>query len=70
MIKYPSLIVCVRDSGVVSCFRQSKLSAIADVLCRSGSCEKEEYSSKFVYDLLTDSDFRNSILAIFSNHTN
>lgn len=58
MIRYPSLIACVRESGVVTCFRKSKLSAIADLLCESCSCEKEEYSSKFVYDLLTDSDLQ------------
>lgn len=58
MIRYPSLIVCVRESGVLSCFRKSKLSAIADLLCRSGLCGKEEYSSKFVYDLLPDSELQ------------
>jgi DNA primase len=58
MIRYPSLIVCVRESGVVNCFRKSKLSAIADLLCRSGFCETGQHSSKLVYDLLPDSDLQ------------
>ena len=43
---------------MLSCFRKSQLSAIADLLCRSGLCEQTGYSSKFVYDLLPDSDLQ------------
>lgn len=57
MIKYPELVECVRNSDALCCFRESKLSAIADVLCQAGFCDSEE-SGASVYDLLPASDLQ------------
>ncbi len=58
MIKYPGLTECVRDSGALYCFRESKLSAIADVLCQAGFCDSEDPGATSVYDLLPGSDLQ------------
>jgi DNA primase len=56
MIRYPALIECVKDSDVICCFEESKLAAIADVLCQAGFCSTEEYKASSLYDLLRESD--------------
>lgn len=56
MIKYPALVQWVRESDALSCFEESKLAAMADVLCRAGFCSAEEYDSSSVYELLRESD--------------
>lgn len=58
MIKNPALIPEVRESGALECFRQSRLCAIAEVLCRGELCGVEEFSSSAVYDLLVEPDLQ------------
>ncbi|MHC1726736.1 MAG: DNA primase [Syntrophobacteraceae bacterium] len=58
MIKYPALVECVKESGVICCFQESKLSTIADVLCQAGFCGIEESHSSSVYDLLRESELQ------------
>ncbi|MCE5336316.1 MAG: toprim domain-containing protein, partial [Desulfobacteraceae bacterium] len=58
MVRYPGLIECVRDSGALCCFRESKLTAIAEVLCGSGGCSLEESGSRAVYDLLAEQELQ------------
>jgi DNA primase len=56
MIRYPALIECVRESDVICCFEESKLAAMADLLCQAGVCSAEEYDVASVYDVLRESD--------------
>jgi DNA primase len=56
MISYPDLVECVRESDVLCCFEESKLAAMADLLCKAGFCSAEEYDSSSVYELLRESD--------------
>lgn len=58
MIKYPALIECVKGSGVVCCFQESRLSTIADVICRAGFCGMEDNHSSAVYELLRESELQ------------
>ncbi|MGA2402027.1 MAG: DNA primase, partial [Syntrophobacteraceae bacterium] len=58
MIKYPELAECVRESEALGCFEESRLSAMAGVLCRAGFCSSEDYNSSSVYDLLRESDLQ------------
>ncbi|MGA2939819.1 MAG: DNA primase [Syntrophobacteraceae bacterium] len=56
MIKYPTLVECVRESDVLGCFEESKLAAIAGLLCQAGFCSAQEFSPSSLYDLLRESD--------------
>jgi DNA primase len=56
MIRYPALVECVRQFDVLDCFEESKLAAIAGLLCREGYCSAEENNPSSVYDLLRESD--------------
>jgi len=56
MIKYPELVGCVRESDVLSCFEESKLAAMADLLCKAGFCSEEVHNPSQLYDLLRESD--------------
>ncbi len=58
IIKYPEFADSVRSCGTLSCFRESKLLAVARVICRDGSCEQVELSSSQVYDLLAEADLQ------------
>ena len=58
MIKYPALVECVRESEALGCFEESKLAAMAGLLCQAGFCSAEEYNSSSVYDLLRESDLQ------------
>ena len=42
MIKYPALVECVRESDALGCFEESKLAAMAGLLCQAGFCSTEE----------------------------
>ena len=56
MIKYPALVECVRESDALGCFEESKLAAMAGLLCQAGFCSVEESSPSSLYDLLRESD--------------
>jgi DNA primase len=56
MIKYPPLVECVRESDALDCFEESKLAAMAGMLCQAGFCSAEESSPSFLFDLLRESD--------------
>ncbi len=56
MIKYPALIECVRESDVLCCFEESKLAAMAGLLCQAGFCSTQDYNASSLYDLLRESD--------------
>ncbi len=58
IIKYPGLIECVRGSNALSCFRESKLAAIAAVLCDSEKCSLVDFESSKIYDLLGEQDLQ------------
>ena len=58
MIKYPALVECVRESDALGCFEQSKLAAMAGLLCRAGFCSAQEFSPSSLYDLLRESDLQ------------
>ena len=58
MIRYPELAECVRESEALGCFEESRLSAMAGVLCQAGFCSREDYNSSSVYDLLRESDLQ------------
>ena len=58
MIKYPALVACVSESKALDYFEESKLSAIAQVLCQSGFCSTEEHSSSSLYDMLHEPDLQ------------
>lgn len=58
LIRHPDLSTDMLESGALACFRESRLSAIAEVLCRVGACAEGECSLSAVYDLLPDSDLR------------
>jgi DNA primase len=56
IIKYPDLAQCVRESDVLGCFEESRLAAMAGLLCREGFCGTEEINGSALYDLLRESD--------------
>ncbi len=56
MIKYPDLVECVRESDALGCFEESKLAAMAGLLCQAGFCSVEESSQSSLDDLLRESD--------------
>ena len=58
MIRYPALVECVRESDALCCFEESKLAAMAGLLCQAGFCSAEEYSPSSLYDLLRESDLQ------------
>ncbi len=58
MIKYPALVECVRESDALGCFEESKLAAMAGLLCQAGFCRVEESSPSSLYDLLRESDLQ------------
>ncbi len=58
MIKYPALVECVRESDAIGCFEESKLAAMAGLLCQAGFCCTEEPSPSSLYDLLRESDLQ------------
>jgi len=58
MIKYPALRACVRESGALVCFVESRLSTLAGVLCQAGFCSVEESSSFSIYDMLREPDLQ------------
>jgi hypothetical protein len=58
MIKYPALVECVRESDALGCFEESKLAAIAGLICQAGFCTAPEVSPSSLYDLLRESDLQ------------
>jgi DNA primase len=56
MITYPALVECVRESDALGCFEESKLAAMAGLLCQAGFCTPREHSPSSLYDLLRESD--------------
>ncbi|MGO9017904.1 MAG: DNA primase [Syntrophobacteraceae bacterium] len=58
MIQYPALVECVRESDALGCFEESKLAAMAGLLCQAGFCNAEEYSPSSLYDLLHESELQ------------
>jgi DNA primase len=56
MIKYPDLVECVRESDALGCFEESKLAAMAGLLCQAGFCSVEESNQSSLDDLLRESD--------------
>jgi len=64
MIRYPALVECVRESDVICCFEESRLAAMADVLCQAGFCSAEEYEILPLQDLLRESN----LLELYSRY--
>ncbi|MGA2732101.1 MAG: DNA primase [Syntrophobacteraceae bacterium] len=58
MIKYPDLVECVRESDALGCFEESKLAAMAGLLCQAGFCSAEDSSRSSLDDLLRESDLQ------------
>ncbi|MFZ2446926.1 MAG: DNA primase [Syntrophobacteraceae bacterium] len=58
IIKYPELADFVRDCGAIACFRESRLCAVARVLCGEDACGIVEHSSSRFYDLLAEPDLQ------------
>ncbi|MGA2027925.1 MAG: DNA primase [Syntrophobacteraceae bacterium] len=65
MIKYPALVECVRESDALGCFEESKLAAMAALLCQAGFCSAEESSPSSLYDLLRESDLHELYMRYF-----
>jgi len=58
IIKYPEFADSVRSCGALTCFRESKLFAVAMEICRDGVCEGVEMNSSQVYDSLAEADLQ------------
>lgn len=59
MIKYPELIVCVRESDALCCFEEPKLRAVAEALCQAPSdTGVDESDACYLYDLLQEPDLQ------------